>query len=245
MKTRGTTRFAVPVFSGLIFLSFAAGCASTPPTETTQAPQSQPAPASGPARIEASAIYRPAPWKKTYSEGRRVIRREASPVDGAANRWMIEEFDSPDGKLKGGLVRQTMLELGPDGSVFLTELRLVAEDRVLMFDPPLVLMPAVLTSEKACISTSDVTMREVDGTTTTRGTATQTTTLVSQSGDRTVVKSELVAKFDFSTVDRTAVFEVVAGRGIVKEVQDRAVRFGLFNLSRKTSTATLIEQPAE
>ncbi|MBX3378531.1 MAG: hypothetical protein KF805_00425 [Phycisphaeraceae bacterium] len=201
----------------------------------------------GPASIAADVIYKPAPWKKTYSEGRRVIRREARQDGDSPNRWVIDEFDSPDGTLRGGLVRQTVLERGPDGSVFLVQLDLVVEKRILSFDPALVLMPAVLTDEKACVSSADVTMRDGDSenATKTRGTATQTTRLVRRKGEGFVVESQMIAKFDFTTVERTATMEVVPGRGIVREVQDRSVRFGLLNLSRKTSTVTLIEQPAE
>lgn len=201
----------------------------------------------GPASIAADVIYKPAPWKKTYSEGKRVIRREARQDGDSPNKWVIDEFDSPDGTLRGGLVRQTVLERSADGSVFLSELHLVVEKRILTFNPALVLMPPVLTSEKACVSSSDVTMRDGDSeaATKTRGTATQTTRLVRQKGDTFVVESQMIAKFDFSTVERTATMEIVPGRGIVREVQDRSVRFGLLNLSRKTSTVTLIEQPAE
>lgn len=199
------------------------------------------------ASIAADVVYKPAPWKKTYSEGRRVIRREARLLGDSPNKWIIDEFDSPDGTLKGGLVRQTTLERGADGSIFLSELSLVVENRTLSFDPPLVLMPAMLTGEKACISTSDVTMRDggSDSATKSRGTATQTTRLVRQNADSTVIQSQMEAKFDFTTVDRTAVLTVVPGRGIVREVQDRTVRVGLFNLSRTTSSVTLVEQPAE
>jgi len=226
-----------------------AGCATSSSSDAGSGGNavSQNSQQAGPASIAADVIYKPAPWKKAYSEGKRVIRREARQEGDSPNKWVIDEFDSPDGTLKGGLVRQTFLERGADGSIFLSELHLVVEKRILTFDPALVLMPAVLTSEKACVSTSDVTMRdgESEAATKTRGTATQTTRLTKQNSDVSVVESQLVAKFDFSTVERTAIMEIAPGRGIVREVQDRAVRFGLFNLSRKTSTVTLIEQPAQ
>ncbi len=231
--------------------ALATGCASGgadagAPTQA-DAPKDAPSDQTQAPSIAAEVIYKPAPWKKTYSEGKRVIRREARQDGDSPNKWIIDEFDSPDGTLQGGLVRQTYLERGPDGSVFLSQLNLVLEKRILTFDPALVLMPSVLTSEKACVSTSDVTMRdgETDASTKTRGTATQTTRLLKQKGDAFVVESQMVAKFDFTTIERTATLDVVPGRGIVREVQDRAVRFGLLSLSRKTSTVTLVEQPAQ
>lgn len=237
------------LFSVAIASAGPSGCATGDSASATRSDGGAPASSaqgSGPATIDAEAIYRPAPWKKTYSEGKRVIRREARPNGDSPNKWVIDEFDSPDGTLKGGLVRQTFLERGSDGAVFLTELHLVAENRTLTFDPALVLMPAVLSSDKPCVSTSDATMRDGDSeaATKTRGTATQTTRLVRRQGEGFVVSSQMVAKFDFSTVERNAVLEIVPGRGIVREEQERSVRFGLLNLSRKTSTVTLIEQPA-
>ncbi|MBX3390896.1 MAG: hypothetical protein KF691_15715 [Phycisphaeraceae bacterium] len=245
MNTNHHCRSAIPVPAVLAVLAGAlvGACATESSGSADSAdPAEMVSQSSG--SISAETVYKPAPWKKTYSEGRRVIRREARQVGDSPNKWIIDEFDSPDGTLRGGLVRQTTLERGADGSVFLVELGLVLENRSLAFDPPLVLMPATLTGEKACISTSDVTMKDGDSAaaTKTRGTATQTTKLVRQSGDSTVIRSQMEAKFDFSTVDRTAVLTVVPGRGIVREVQDRSVRFGLFNLSRTTSTVTLVEQ---
>lgn len=235
------------VLLGALVASGLVGCA----TDSDSGSESGIAPAGhavqpGPTTLTADIIYKPAPWKKTYSEGKRVIRREARADGDAPNRWVIDEFDSPDGSLRGGLVRQTFLERGADGSIFLAELHLVAENKVLTFDPALVLMPATLSSEKACISTADVTMRDgsSDAATKSRGTATQTTRILRQRGDTTVVESQMVAKFDFTTVERNATLDIVPGRGIVREVQDRTVRFGLLNLSRKTSTVTLIELPA-
>lgn len=228
------------------------GCASTQDSSSTAGSTggsgsgSEVASASGPATpLAADVVYRPPPWEKVYREGKRTIRREARPVEGSPNKWVIEEFQSVDDKLKGGLVRQTYLERGADGSVFLTELNLTLENKVLTFDPPVVLMPAVLTMEKACISTSDVVLRDgsSDNATKSRGQATQTTRLVKQRDGAFVVSSELVAKFDFTTIDRTAEMEVIPGRGIVKEIQDRTVKFGLLNLSRSTSTAVLVEEP--
>jgi len=251
-QSRGQIRgliFAMWTLGGVLAAGSLTGCATG--TDSAVEPGvggDGPGAASvGPASIAADMIYKPAPWKKTYSEGKRVIRREARQDGDSPSKWVIDEFDSPDGTLRGGLVRQTVLERSADGSIFLSELHLVVEKRILKFDPALVLMPPVLTSEKACVSTSDVTMRDGDTETATktRGTATQTTRLVRQKGDTFVVESQMVAKFDFSTVERTAIMDVVPGRGIVREVQDRSVRFGLLNLSRKTSTVTLIEQPAE
>lgn len=248
LRTRPLIGFTASLVPLLSAVGWVAGCAQSSSNLAGGAAEVEGAPANaGPVSIAADAVYKAAPWKKTYAEGRRVIRREARPDGDSANRWIIDEFDSPDGTLRGGLVRRTVLERGPDGSIFLAQLDLVLEKRILTFDPALVLMPAVLTSEKPCVSTSDVTMRdgESQNATKTRGTATQTTTLVSQDGDATVIKSQMVAKFDFSTVDRTAIMEVVPGRGIVREVQDRSVRYGLLNLSRKTSTVTLVEQSAQ
>ncbi|MBN8596374.1 MAG: hypothetical protein J0L78_01745 [Planctomycetes bacterium] len=246
VNTNPTVRsiFAASVLLGACGVSCLVGCAtgsdSTPGSESQSATGQ-----AGPATIAADVIYKPAPWKKTYSEGKRVIRREARADGDSPNRWVIDEFDSPDGTLRGGLVRQTFLERGADGSIFLAELHMVAENKILTFDPALVLMPATLSSEKACVSTSDVTMRDgaSDAATKSRGTATQTTRIVRQKGDVTVVESQMIAKFDFTTVERTATLDIVPGRGIVREVQDRSVRFGLLNLSRKTSTVTLIEMP--
>lgn len=231
---------------GILASLMVAACATESAANSDSSGSAEPVPTAA-ASIAADVVYKPAPWKKTYSEGRRVVRREARPIGDSPNKWVIDEFDSPDGALRGGLVRQTTLERGADGSVFLLELSLVLENRTLSFDPPLVLMPATLTGEKPCISTSDVTMRDGQSSaaTKTRGTATQTTRLVRQTTDATVIQSEMEAKFDFSTVDRTAVLTVAPGRGIVREVQDRSVRFGLFNLSRTTSTVTLVEQPEQ
>jgi len=239
--------FAIATLSGVLASGAFTGCASQAVSATDSDAGTPATGEAGPTSMAADVIYKPAPWKKTYSEGKRVIRREARQEGDSSSKWVIDEFDSPDGTLNGGLVRQTFLERGADGSIFLTELHLVVEKRILNFDPPLVLMPAVLTSEKSCVSTSDVTMRdgESEAATKTRGTATQTTRLARQRGDATVVESQMVAKFDFTTIERNATMEIVPGRGIVREVQDRSVRFGLLNLSRKTSTVTLIERPAE
>lgn len=197
--------------------------------------------------LTADVVYRPPPWEKVYREGKRTVRREARAVEGSPNKWVIEEFQSVDDKLKGGLVRQTYLERGADGSVFLAELNLTLENKVLTFDPPVVLMPAELTMAKACVSTSDVVLRDgsSDNATKSRGQATQTTRLLKQVDGVSVVSSELIAKFDFTTIDRTAEMEVIPGRGIVKEIQDRTVKFGLLNLSRSTSTVVLVEEPQQ
>ncbi len=234
--------------SGLcvLFACAVAGCASGNAAGAKDVAEATPAgdmQASTP--VPAETVYRPPPWKKTYRDGRHVIRREASLVDGNPNKWKIQEFDAADDTLKGALVRETILERGPDGSVFLDELNLVLEQKVLTFDPALVLMPAELTVSKPCYSESDATMREGESESAlkTHGQATQMTKLVSREGDQSVIESTLEAKFDFTTIDRSVRLGVVDGRGIVKEVQERTVKFGLFSLSRKTSTVVLVEEP--
>ncbi len=192
--------------------------------------------------LDAATVYRPAPWTKNYKEGSRLVRREAEPL--AANpetpntqSWTISEYESRDPKLKGALVRRTTLERSADGSVFLKQLDLAAEGRILTFDPALVLMPATLT--KPVTSSADVTMSDTKGGNKTRGTATQTTTLLGTKDGMLRIESALVAKFDFTTVDRTAILDIDPAKGVVRETHERVVKVGLFNISRQTQTVTL------
>lgn len=195
--------------------------------------------------LDAATVYRAAPWTKNYKEGARLIRREAEPL--AANpdtpntqAWTISEYETRDPKLKGALVRRTTLERSADGGIFLKQLDLAAEGRILSFDPALVLMPATLT--KPTTSTADVTMSDAKGGNKTRGTATQTTTLLGTKDGLLRLESALVAKFDFTTVDRTAILDIDPAKGVVRETQERVVKVGLFNISRQTQTVTLTAQ---
>ncbi len=192
--------------------------------------------------LDAAAVYRTAPWTKNYKEGARLVRREAEPL--AANpetpnlqSWTISEYETRDPKLHGALVRRTTLERSADGGIFLKQLDLAAEGRILTFDPALVLMPATLT--KPTTSSADVTMSDAKGGNKTRGTATQTTTLLGTKDGLLRVESALVAKFDFTTVDRTAILDIDPNKGVVRETQERIVKVGLFNISRQTQTVTL------
>ena len=192
--------------------------------------------------LDAAAVYRAAPWTKNYKEGARLVRREAEPL--AANpetpnlqSWTISEYETRDPNLKGALVRRTTLERSADGGIFLKQLDLAAEGRVLTFDPALVLMPATLT--KPTTSSADVTMSDAKGNNKTRGTATQTTTLLGTKDGLLRLESALVAKFDFTTVDRTAILDIDPNKGVVRETQERIVKVGLFNISRQTQTVTL------
>ncbi|MBS0192011.1 MAG: hypothetical protein U0573_04255 [Phycisphaerales bacterium] len=228
----------IPVILAAATLLWAAsGCSSSPKADNQSAE-----PATG--SIAASDVYRPPPWEKVYREGKRTIRREARQIGDSPSKWIIEEFQSVDEKLKGGLVRQTYIEKGPDGSIFLSELHLTLENKVLTFDPAIVLMPATLSADKSCVSESDVVLRESEDPDArkSRGHAIQTTRLVSQKGDASVISSDLSAKLDYTTIDRNVEMEVIPGRGIVREVQDRTVKFGLLNLSRTTSSAVLVEE---
>jgi hypothetical protein len=183
--------------------------------------------------LDAATVYRAAPWTKNYKEGARLIRREAEA-------WTISEYETRDPKLKGALVRRTTLERSADGGIFLKQLDLAAEGRILSFDPALVLMPATLT--KPTTSTADVTMSDAKGGNKTRGTATQTTTLLGTKDGLLRLESALVAKFDFTTVDRTAILDIDPAKGVVRETQERVVKVGLFNISRQTQTVTLTAQ---
>lgn len=234
--------FALCLLAALFLPACATADRSTDNTPITAAAPNAPVPTS----LDASAVYRPAPWTKNYKEGSRLVRREAEPL--AANpdtpntqSWTISEYESRDpqqqAKLKGALVRRTTLERSADGSVFLKQLDLAAEGRILTFDPALVLMPATLT--KPTTSSSDVTMSDSKGNNRTRGTATQTTTLLGTKDGLLRLESALVAKFDFTTVDRTAILDIDPTKGVVRETQERTVKVGLFNISRQTQTVTL------
>ncbi|MBY0111347.1 MAG: hypothetical protein K2Y21_00890 [Phycisphaerales bacterium] len=199
--------------------------------------------ASAPTSLDAAVVYRAAPWTKNYREGKRLVRREAKPAEtslSTVQTWTIDEYETRDATLQGALVRRTTLERSAEGAVFLKQLDLAAEGRILTFDPALVLMPATLT--KPCVSTADVTMSDSKGQNKTRGTATQTTTLLGTKDGLLRLESELVAKFDFTTVDRTAILDIDPAKGIVRETQERVVKVGLFNLSRNTQTVTLVAE---
>jgi hypothetical protein len=228
----------------IVFASAMASCASTKGQAEAPAPDSgEVAPATVDA-VAASSVYLAPPWKKVYREGKRVITREAAALPDSPSKWVIDEFESQDPALRGALVRRTYLERGNDGTVFLNGLDLAGEGRILTFDPALVLMPASLSAAKPCLSESDALMRnsEDPGATRSHGHAIQTTRLVRATAASARIESELEAKFDFTTVDRSVTMEVAPGRGIVKEVQERTVKFGLFNLSRTKSSVVLVEQ---
>lgn len=231
-----------------IAASLAGGCAATgtsdglSPAGDGPALTPQAASASGEQApsLRASDVYRPAPWEKVYRDGPRIVRRVA--VEGASpNEWTIEEYESADRSLRGALVRRTHLERGPDGSIFLSRLELESEGRILRFDPALVLMPEVLGPGEPTVSSADVVMTDARGEGKSRGEATQKVRLLTGNARRLGIETELIASFDFTTIDRTVRLEVDPARGIIGERQSRSVRVGLLNLSRKTSSVTLVE----
>lgn len=229
--------------SGIAAVLFLAGCAAADrSTDNTPVISAASNAAVSTTSLDAAAVYRAAPWTKNYKEGSRLVRRDAEPVASNPDTpntqaWTISEYETRDPKLKGALVRRTTIERGADGSVFLKQLDLAAEGRILTFDPALVLMPATLT--KPVTSTADVTMSDSKGSNKTRGTATQTTTLLGTKDGLLRIESALVAKFDFTTVDRTAILDIDPAKGVVRETQERIVKVGLFNISRQTQTVTL------
>jgi hypothetical protein len=232
--------------SCLIALACFLPACATADRSTDNTPITSAAP-NAPTSLDAAAVYRPAPWTKNYKESSRLIRREAVPVDLTRGDeptnlqvWIISEYESRDPNLKGALVRRTTLERSADGTIFLKQLDLAAEGRILTFDPALVLIPATLS--KPVTSNADVTMSDSKGNNKTRGTATQTTTLLGTKDGLFRLESTLIAKFDFTTVDRTAILDIDPAKGIVRETQERTVKVGLFNISRQTQTVTLTAQ---
>jgi hypothetical protein len=174
-----------------------------------------------------------------------LVRTSSAPDD--EGRWKVEmrctAVDAPNDP--GVVVQALTLWRDPQNRTKLVDLT-NDEGRLIVFDPPLVYFPASLDPAKPHTDSTVATLRSArrPEEIVERGSADVTVEdLGSDAGGRRVIRTTLVIDLSGPTVRRVSIATVKPGEGIVGEIEQREVRYGLLRLSR--AWTQLVMKPRE
>jgi hypothetical protein len=250
MRGRDPRRFG-PLTLLLTALAGLGGCASPAGPEAVVTPGS--AQAQRPA-LAGPEVYLFGPKSTAYDvtnspDSSRVeavlVRTSSAPDD--EGRWKVEmrrtAVDAPNDP--GVVVQALTLWRDPQNRTKLVDLT-NDEGRLIVFDPPLVYFPASLDPAKPHTDSTVATLRSArrPEEIVERGSADVTVEdLGSDAGGRRVIRTTLVIDLSGPTVRRVSIATVKPGEGIVGEIEQREVRYGLLRLSR--AWTQLVMKPRE
>ncbi|MBL9001350.1 MAG: hypothetical protein JNK25_09470 [Phycisphaerae bacterium] len=223
------------VCSVWIALMIGSGCASRSAATAPVAPG---------VLLRADEVYAPGRAVREFNGGRggRETQRRVTGEPDESGAWELQILSGMSGELKP--VRSLILARGEDGGVLLLRLRDEAEGTVMVFTPPLALLPPKLESGGVFEGRANAEVVRIrDRTIADRGTALSHAEIVAdESGTpgRIAWKSRLVFTLSVASITREMVQSVEPGAGVIAEQNSLRVKAGPFTVRSADETWTVI-----